>query len=219
MAKNSQTEENYLKALYNLANENDEVNASDLSQNLGVSMPTVNSMVKRLADRDYLLYQKYRPLKLTREGKMAAAGIIRKHRLTEMFLVEKMGFGWEEVHDIAEQIEHIQSERYFDRMDELLGFPRFDPHGSPIPDENGEVISQDLIALSDCRVGDKLELKALNQSSEELLKYLNDKELAIGTRLEVIAREEFDESMEIRYAGDKQTVLSIKVCKRLMLIR
>lgn len=219
MSGNSQAEENYLKALYNLANENDEVNASELSQHLEVSLPTVNSMVKRLSERDFLIYEKYKPLKLTKKGRLVAAEIIRKHRLTEMFLVDKMGFGWEEVHNVAEQIEHIQSERFFDRMDEILGFPRFDPHGSPIPDKNGEVISQDLVALADCEVGDKLELKALNQSSEELLRYLNDKGLAIGTKLEVIDKEDFDESMEIRYAGDKQTVLSKKVCKRLMLIR
>jgi DtxR family Mn-dependent transcriptional regulator len=136
----SQTEENYLKALFSLADEKGEISVSELSRILEVSMPTANSMVKNLHEQGLVHYEKYKPLSLTLKGKKEAALIIRKHRLTEMYLVEKMGFGWEKVHEIAEQIEHIKSTAFFDRMDELLGHPTIDPHGSPIPDKHGRVI-------------------------------------------------------------------------------
>ena len=116
----SQTEENYLKSLFNLANEAGEVNISELAQQMQVSMPTVNSMVKTLQKNGWLIYEKYKPVTLTSEGKKEAALVIRKHRLTEMFLVKRMGFGWEEVHEIAEQIEHIHSPKFFERMDEMI---------------------------------------------------------------------------------------------------
>ncbi len=218
MKSNSQTEENYLKALYNLANDKAEINATDLAKSLEVSLPTVNSMVKRLSEREYLSYEKYKPLRLTKKGSKAAADIIRKHRLTEMYLVEKMGFGWEEVHMIAEQVEHIKSERFFDRMDELLGFPRFDPHGSPIPDKNGEVISQELLELAKVEIGKTYELKALSNSSQDLLNYLNTKSLTIGSKIELKSKESFDDSLVVSYGNHSSEVLSQKVSQRLMVI-
>ena len=117
---NSLVEENYLKALFNLSIENGQVNVNDLSQRLEIKMPTVTSMMKKLAGKGLVHYESYKPLRLTEQGKIEAALIIRKHRLTEMFLVEKMGFGWEQVHDIAEQIEHIHSDLFFAKIDELL---------------------------------------------------------------------------------------------------
>ena len=134
---NSLAEENYLKALFNLSNGTGVVNVNELSKHLNIKMPTVTSMMKKLAAKNLVHYESYKPLKLTDLGKKEAAAIIRKHRLMEMFLVEKMGFGWEQVHDIAEQIEHIQSPLFFEKMDELLGYPKVDPHGSPIPDKEG----------------------------------------------------------------------------------
>src|ERR1035438_9045485 len=117
----SLTEENYLKSLFNLANNAGEVNVNELSKQLGIKMPTVTSMMKKLAEKKLVLYESYKPVKLTDKGKKEAGLIIRKHRLTEMFLVEKMGIGWEDVHEIAEQVEHIQSPEFFRKMDELLG--------------------------------------------------------------------------------------------------
>ena len=124
------TEENYLKALFNLANSQGEITLSELASRLEVSLPTANSMVKSLQKSNWLNYEKYKPLTLTPEGRRLAASIIRKHRLTEMFLVDVMKFGWEEVHEVAEQIEHIHAPKFFDRMDEMLGHPAADPHGS-----------------------------------------------------------------------------------------
>lgn len=135
----SQAVENYLKALLNHSNSEGELQISQLSALMHVRMPTVNSMVKNLQKQGLVNYEKYKPLSLTEKGRKEAALVVRKHRLTEMYLYEKMGFSIEEVHEIAEQIEHINAPKLFDRMDELLGFPNFDPHGSPIPDSFGEI--------------------------------------------------------------------------------
>jgi len=185
----SPTEENYLKALYKLSNDQGTVSVSDLSSSLKVSVPSANSMVKKMDARGWLRYQKYKPLTITEEGRKLAALIIRKHRLTEMYLVEKMGFSWENVHEIAEQVEHVQSDAFFDRMDELLGHPKFDPHGSPIPNKQGEVIHQDLIKLSDCKAGQKVVLSALVNSEPSLLNFLNGKSLTLGMQLQIISKE------------------------------
>jgi len=125
---------------------------------LSVSTPTANSMIKRLHEKEFVVYEKYKPIKLTEKGKKEAALIVRKHRLTEMFLVEKMGFGWEKVHAIAEQIEHIKSPIFFDKMDELLGYPNLDPHGSPIPNKEGKIesLQNSELKLSDCKEEDKI---------------------------------------------------------------
>ena len=147
----SRTVENYLKAMYSLANEEGEINLSDLSARLDVSKPTVNSMVKSLQQNGWVKYEKYKPIKMTKKGRKTAALVIRKHRLTEMFLVKEMGFGWDEVHDIAEEIEHIKAPQFFDRMDHLMDFPKVDPHGSPIPDKDGNVIQYNYKKLSECK--------------------------------------------------------------------
>jgi len=214
--KASPTEENYLKALFSLADEKREVSISDLSQALNVSNPSANSMVKRLGDKGWVKYRKYKPLKVTDSGMKMAASIIRKHRLTEMYLVEKMGFGWEEVHDIAEQIEHIRSSKFFDRMDELLGSPVTDPHGSPIPDRNGEIVEHDYIPLSNLKEGRKAVLKGLNDSSKEFLEFLNTKSIELGILVEVESVEPFDGSMVVHFANRFGLTLSKEATKRLM---
>lgn len=212
----SQTEENYLKALFLLANEQGEINLSELSKSLDVSTPTANSMVKKLHDKGLLVYERYKPLVLTDNGRKSAALIIRKHRLTEMFLVDRMGFGWEEVHDIAEQVEHIKSPVFFERMDELLDFPSIDPHGSPIPDKNGKIDWKAYEKLNECRPGDEVYLAALTHSSSVFLKFLNGKELALGLKLKVVSIEPFDGSMVVSYENHSSETLSHSVCERLL---
>ncbi|HET9052729.1 MAG TPA: metal-dependent transcriptional regulator, partial [Cyclobacteriaceae bacterium] len=157
----SQTEENYLKALFNLAQDNGEAGVNELSKLLNIKMPTVSSMMKKLAEKKLVHYESYKPLRLTEKGKKEAALIIRKHRLTEIYLVEKMGFGWDQVHAIAEQVEHIKSPAFFARMDELLEFPRIDPHGSPIPDRNGKLERVSFGKLSDGKPGDTVTFAAV----------------------------------------------------------
>lgn len=212
----SQTEENYLKVLYNLTSLRGEASVNEISKQLDIKMPTVNSMMKRLAEKELVVYESYKPLKLTDEGRKTAALIIRKHRLTEMYLVEKMGFGWEKVHQIAEQIEHIQSDEFFAKMDELLGYPKVDPHGSPIPDINGVMRSEDYISLKDCKAGDIVSVMAVQPSSEELLKYLNKKELELGMTITIVAVESFDESISVQYANKKIEIFTTKVTSKLL---
>jgi DtxR family Mn-dependent transcriptional regulator len=213
---NSLVEENYLKALFSLSNNDGEVNVSELSDRLGIKMPTVTSMMKKLAAKDLVHYESYKPIRLTNAGRLAAALIIRKHRLTEMFLVEKMGFGWEDVHPIAEQVEHIKAPEFFDKMDELLGYPKVDPHGSPIPDKNGNLPSISYKRLSDCADGDVVLLAAVTNSSEDFLKFLNSRDIQLGLKIEVQSTEPFDQSMAIRCGNRPIEVFSYKVCERLL---
>ena len=212
----SHTVENYLKALFALANEAGEVGISDLSDHLAVSKPSVNSMAKALQHDGFLKYEKYKPLKLTVKGKKAAALVVRKHRLTEMFLVEQMGFGWDEVHDIAEQVEHVKAPAFFDRMDELVGFPTVDPHGSPIPDAQGNVLEIDCVKLSECAVGEKVSLVGLSQSSKSLLTFLDSHGIALGHMFDIRDVEPFDGSMTVVHQGAKDQIFSLKVCERLL---
>lgn len=213
---NTHTEENYLKALFYLTAERGEVNVNDLSKHLGIQMPTATSMMKKLGEKKLVQYESYKPIKLSEKGKKEASLIIRKHRLTEMFLVEKMGFGWENVHPIAEQVEHVDSPDFFDRMDEMLGFPKMDPHGSPIPDKDGKISWQKFDKLSDCKVGECAKLSAVMHSSDEFLKHLNARELQLGVVVKVISVEPFDGMMVVSYGKRKSETLSSTVCERLL---
>lgn len=212
----SQTEENYLKALFTLTGKKGETSVNEVGKHLGLRMPTVNSMMKRLAEKGFVMYESYKPLRLTESGKKEAALIIRKHRLTEMYLVEKMGFGWEEVHDIAEQVEHIRSESFFAKMDELLGYPKVDPHGSPIPDIDGRMESEQYVRLSDCTEGSKVTFMAVGHSSEALLNFLNNHGLVLGSQILVDKVEPFDDSMTVSYGERKREMFSSKVCEKLL---
>jgi DtxR family Mn-dependent transcriptional regulator len=212
----SPTEENYLKALFNLANSQGEITLSELASRLQVSLPTANSMVKSLQKSQWVNYEKYKPLTLTAEGQLLAASIIRKHRLTELFLVHVMKFGWEEVHEVAEQIEHIHAPKFFERMDEMLGHPAADPHGSPIPDLEGKLQQQSYVPLSTVLPGQKVQLLALSNSSAELLEFLNGRGLSLGLTLTIISTERFDQSMILSYTDHPSEALSGKVCERLL---
>jgi DtxR family transcriptional regulator, Mn-dependent transcriptional regulator len=161
-------------------------------------------------------YESYKPLRLTEKGKKEAGLIIRKHRLTEMFLVEKMKLGWEDVHDIAEQIEHIQSSVFFEKMDEQLGYPKVDPHGSPIPDKNGRIVWKDYNKLSDCKVGETVRLAAVINTSSEFLKFLNTREMHLGLSIKIKSIEPFDKSIIVCYGKRQAEMLSNIVCERLL---
>lgn len=213
----SPTVENYLKALLSLGRETGEVNVTDLARALDVSKPAANSMVKALHKRGLVAYERYRPLKLTDAGRKAAALIVRKHRLTEMYLVDQMGFAWDEVHAIAEQVEHIDAPRFFQRMDELMGHPTVDPHGSPIPTVDGEIARADHDALNEVPAGRTVELKAVAGQGNELLSYLTRKDIALGTQLEVVEVEPFDGSLKVRYGEPgREEVLTREVARWMM---
>lgn len=213
---NSLTEENYLKALFTIEHETGEASVAELSKRLGIKMPTVTSMMKKLAEKKLVHYESYKPLRLTDKGRREAGLVIRKHRLTEMFLVEKMQFGWEEVHDIAEQMEHITLMPFFDKMDELLGYPTVDPHGSPIPDRNGKIVWKEYNKLSDGKTGDTVILSAVINTSSEFLQFLNSRELRLGVKIKIKSIEPFDKSITVSYGRRPAEVLSNVVCERLL---
>ena len=212
----TQTKENYLKAIYFLTVKNQKVTITELGEQMNVSKPTVNNMIKKLTLNGWIKYEKYKPISLTEKGKVDAALIIRKHRLTEMFLVQIMGFGWEEVHSIAEEMEHLKTESLFDRMDEILGYPSTDPHGSPIPNKQGEYSRKSYKRLSSISIGKKAKLRAVGDSSVSLLHMLNDKSITLGTTFEVVKIEDFDKTMIVNYGAIEGVSLSFEVTKRLL---
>ncbi len=212
----SDTKENYLKAIYNLEENGAKISLSALSKRIEVSIPTVNNMVKRLEQEGWVEYQKYKPIVLTETGRQIAGKIVRKHRLAEMFLVQIMDFGWETVHDIAEDLEHINAEVFFDRIDEMLDYPKIDPHGTPIPDKEGKITPHNYKRLSEVKVGNLVVLRALNYEQKAFLIYLNKKGIALGTVMKVEAKESFDESVEVSYENFKNVVLTKEVCEKLL---
>lgn len=211
----SLSEENYLKAIFHLTDKENTVTINEISKFLDVKMPSVNNMMKKFAEKNWVRYESYKPLKITDSGKKQAALVVRKHRLTEMFLVEKMNFGWENVHEIAEQLEHIQSETFFDKMDEILNFPKYDPHGEPIPDKDGNIIAQDLKKLSECEKHQKVIFTSVTISDDDFLTYLNIKNLELGKEIEILDIEIFDKSMTVKI-DQTPTVLSKIVCDKIL---
>ena len=212
---NSLTEENYLKAIFHLLDSENQVTVNELSKFLQIKMPSVNSMMKKFADKNWVIYETYKPIKVTELGRKEAAIVVRKHRLTEMFLVEKMGFGWENVHEIAEQLEHVHSEDFFDKMDEILNFPKVDPHGEPIPDKDGIIITQNLKKLSECKINETVILTSVTISTDDFLNYLNQRNLALGAEILIKNIEKFDGSMQIDFS-DRTETLSKMVCEKLL---
>lgn len=198
-----------------LSHSNEEVPVKELSEELNIKMPTVTAMMKKFADKNWVHYASYKPIRLTDEGRREAALIVRKHRLTEMFLSEIMGLGWEHVHEIAEQVEHIKSPLFFNKMDEMLNFPKLDPHGSPIPDKEGEVQELNFKKLSDCKAGEKVVFRAVQNSTNDFLKFLNTRHLSLGKELKIKKREDFDNSMTIRF-DKKNHVFSQQACDMML---
>ncbi|CAD7814891.1 Iron-dependent repressor IdeR [Chryseobacterium aquaeductus] len=213
--KTTLTEENYLKALFHLVDNEGKVTINELSKFLNVKMPSVNNMMKKFSDKNWVVYETYKPLKVTEKGRREASLVVRKHRLTEMFLVKKMNFGWENVHEIAEQLEHVHSKIFFDKMDEILDHPKFDPHGEPIPDKDGNIISQDLQKLSDCKVSDQVVFASVTLSDDAFLNYLTERKLLLNTKIKIIKIEDFDRSVTIEVDG-KQEVLSKKATEKIL---
>lgn len=211
----SLTEENYIKSIYSLSLEAGEVYVSALAKKLGVKLPTVNSMIKKLASKKLVSYAPYQGIKLTEKGKKEALSIIRKHRLAELFLVKVMGLGWEEVHDIAEQLEHVNSERFYNRIDELLGYPKADPHGEPIPDANGKMAAQNRVSLGQVKEGIAVKIAAVSDDEKSFLDHLNLKGLQIGDRITVKKRALFDGSLTIVNKAKKETMLTHQVAERI----
>lgn len=212
----SVAEENYIKSIYHLQRNGFSVSTNELATHLQTKPASVTDMLKKLQAKKLLHYEKYYGVKLAPEGKKLALTIIRRHRLWEYFLVEKLGFGWEEVHVMAEQLEHVQSDALVDKLDNYLGHPRFDPHGDPIPDQKGKMEMPKLLRLVDAPVGKQLVIAAVLDQSVELLEMLRSRQLAIGTRLTIKKRFAFDQSMEVALTGSEVFSLSDKLAGTVM---
>ena len=209
------SEENYLKTIYHLTIISDaEVSTNAIAEMMETKASSVTDMLKKLADKDLVNYIKYQGVSLTNKGKLTAKMIVRKHRLWEVFLVEKLNFPWDEVHDIAEQLEHIKSEQLINKLDDFLGNPTEDPHGDPIPNAKGQIIAiekQLLSELSENQIGICVGVK---DSSSEFLKYLDKQGIALGSRIEIIEKETFDASLKINL-DSKELTISNKIAGNL----
>ncbi|AWH84544.1 iron-dependent repressor [Flavobacterium album] len=209
------SEENYLKVIYHLSqNANKGVTTNAIANVMESKPSSVTDMVQKLADKELVIYKKYQGVALTDKGKFMALMIVRKHRLWEVFLVEKLHFSWDEVHDVAEQLEHIKSEKLTDKLDEFLDFPTEDPHGDPIPDRNGKIAKTDKKLLSEMAIGRKMICVGVKDSSPPFLQYLDKQQIALGSAIEIISKEDFDMSLTLRL-GDKEVTVSNKIAANL----
>lgn len=211
------TEENYLKAIYHLGNQGCEtVNTNALADAMNTKASSATDMIKKLAEKNYANYKKYQGVSLTEVGIRVAVNIVRKHRLWEVFLVEKLNFTWDQVHDVAEQLEHIKSQKLIDELDSFLGFPTHDPHGDPIPDKDGNFEKMETTSLSSAKIGLVYVCVGVNDSSADFLKYLDNNAISLGTRMEILYIEPFDHSIKIKLDG-KELMVSQSVGKNLFL--
>lgn len=209
------SEENYLKAIYHLTVvSNSEVSTNAIAEMMETKASSVSDMLKKLAEKDLVNYKKYRGVSLTEPGKLAAKMIVRKHRLWEVFLVEKLDFSWDEVHDIAEQLEHIKSEKLINKLDDFLGNPTEDPHGDPIPNAEGQILKIEKHLLSELEVNQMGICVGVKDTSSEFLKYLDKQGIALGSKIEVVAKESFDLSVRIK-VDDKGLSISNKIASNL----
>ena len=209
------SEENYLKTIYHLITlSNSEVSTNAIAEMMETKASSVTDMLKKLADKDLVNYKKYQGVLLTDKGNLAAKMIVRKHRLWEVFLVEKLDFSWDEVHDIAEQLEHIKSEKLIDKLDDFLGNPTEDPHGDPIPNAQGKILKIEKFLLSELKEHQKGICVGVKDTSSEFLKYLDKQQISLGSTIEIMAKEPFDLSLKIK-VGQLTMTISNKIAGNL----
>lgn len=215
---NSYTEENYLKAIFKLsASAKEEVSTNSIAEELGSKASSVTDMIKKLSDKNLVKYKKYKGVSLTNQGQKVAISIIRNHRLWEVFLVEKLNFKWDEVHDLAEELEHVNSDELTERLDAFLAFPKYDPHGDPIPDKHGNVNHHKDETLADLKANEKGIVVGVKEHSKSYLNYLESLHLVLGTEITVNSIVDFDNSMSVS-VNQKTTVnISHQASKNLLI--
>tara|TARA_Y100000589_G_scaffold247029_1_gene234974 strand:- start:7242 stop:7904 length:663 start_codon:yes stop_codon:yes gene_type:complete len=210
------TTEDYLKAIFKLSGPLKKgVSTNSISEELLTKASSVSDMVKKLSDRGLVHYVKYQGTTLTKEGEKIALKVIRKHRLWEVFLVEKLKFGWDEIHEIAEQLEHIRSPKLIDKLDAHLGFPKNDPHGDPIPDKNGLFTNQVDFKLNQLKTGEKAILIGVSEDSKDFLNFLDKIGLKLGSTIEVLDYFSFDKSIKVIINDNSTLTFSELVAKNL----
>jgi DtxR family Mn-dependent transcriptional regulator len=212
----SRTEENYIKAIHKLSEKERKVATNSIAAELQTKASSVTDMLKKLSDKSLINYKRYQGVTLSEKGRVVAVTVIRKHRLWEVFLVDKLKFSWDEVHDIAEQLEHIVSPKLVDRLDAFLEHPKFDPHGDPIPDKNGVFPDMQRKLLSEVEVGSQWILTSVTQDSAEFLSIIDKMNLKLGMHLTVVERFDFDQSMNLEINHEGHIYLSVEVAKNLL---
>ena len=213
---NSQSEEDYLKAIYHLEMDYDSISTNSVADYLNMKPSSVTDMLKKLADKKYINYQKYKGSSLTKKGNLIALSIIRKHRLWETFLVDKLGFGWDQVHLIAEQLEHIKSEELIENLDDFLGNPKYDPHGDPIPNKEGKIEKMNQKLLVELKIQQEGIITGVKKGTASLLSYLDKEKIKLGDSIKVIEVLEFDGTFIVEINNRKLT-FSEKICQNLLL--
>lgn len=204
------SEENYLKAIYHLSyTEIEGISTNAIALKVDTKASSVTDMIKKLSEKNLIIHKKYRGVFITDLGKYTARMVIRKHRLWEVFLVEKLNFHWDEVHEIAEELEHIKSEKLINALDSFLNFPKEDPHGDPIPNAKGEIITREKILLSETEINKKYICVGVKDTSANFLQYLDRQSIALGTEFNIIKVEEFDQSIYVVKNGKEQTLSKI----------
>lgn len=212
----STAEENYLKAIFKISEKRKgTVSTKEISEIVETSAASVTDMLKRLAEKNLISYEKYKGVTLSSSGLVRATQLVRKHRIWEVFLVDKLNFGWEEVHELAEQLEHIQSEELVDRLEEHLGFPKFDPHGDPIPDKRGVITVRNQSPVSNLNIDQWGVIVGVRNTDTEFLLFLEDIGLLLGTELRVLKKFDFDNTLMIETRNGNKQTLSSKVAKNI----
>ena len=213
----SLTEENYLKTIYRLAQaEGSKITPTSIAEGVNVNAASVIDMIKKLTEKKLISYDKIKGAKLTDKGTRVALMIVRKHRLWEVFLQDKLGYSWDEIHEMAEQLEHIQHDDLADRLDKFLGYPAYDPHGDPIPKSNGQMPNSFKTLLSQIEIGKTCRVAAVKDTSTIFLQYLLQLSVSIGTKIKVIDKVAFDGSMIIQIGKDNKTTVSNKFAESLL---
>jgi len=211
------TEENYLKTIHYLATRQEgEVTTNSLAEMTATKAASVSDMLRKLADKNLIHYKKYQGVRLTEEGERLALKVIRRHRLWEVFLAEKLGFGWDQVHEMAEELEHIRSEELVEKLDAFLGYPQFDPHGDPIPDPAGLMPEITYQKLSEMAVGSDVQIMGVMEHSPEFLQHLDKTGLTLGCRIRVEELNAFDKSISVRISGGRTLFISYEVARNLL---
>jgi len=209
------SEENYLKAIYHLGKQGSiSVSTNAIAEKMDTKASSVTDMLKKLAEKGFVDYVKYQGVNLSEKGKTTAVSVIRKHRLWEVFLVNKLNFSWDEVHELAEQLEHIKSEKLINELDRFLNFPTHDPHGDPIPDKHGNFKKIDKVVLSQVAVNTDCVFVGVIDSSSQFLKYLDKNNMALGTQFTVTDKEQFDNSLTLK-TNKKTLVISDAIANNL----
>ena len=213
----SLAEENYLKIIYRLCEgTKEDISTNSIAELTNNKAASVTDMLKKLAEKGWVTYQKYQGVRLTKIGERIALSIIRKHRLWEVFLVEKLGYNWDEVHEIAEQLEHIESETLINKLDSFLDFPKIDPHGDPIPNKEGEIPELGYLHLSEVKLNATCTLMGVAKDSAVFLQLLTKLNLSLGARLEVVEINTFDRSVSLKIAEEKPIFISHEVAKNIL---